>query len=213
MNIYVLLCEQEKYYVGRTTQSIPQRFKQHLDGNGSAWTRKYKPLYVVEKKKNASEWDEDAYVKRWMKSKGIDNVRGGSYCQMKLDDISIAALRREIRGATDQCMKCGQEGHFARHCNYKKSKKCTRCNREGHTKAQCYAKTYIENVKVWICEDCDREFDTKKGAIYHQRFHCRGRRKKSSKCKKCGRKGHYANKCYAATHVDGYELFDEFFWD
>lgn len=215
-SVYVLQCEQGKYYIGRTDQSVPQRFKQHLHGRGSAWTRKYKPLYVVEKKKNASKWDEDAYVKRWMESKGIDNVRGGSYCQMKLDDVSMEALRREIRGAMDKCQKCGQKGHFARYCTTQRAestiKHCVRCNRKGHTEAQCYATTYVENDEegdgVWRCSYCDREFATKKGASYHERFHCRRKGKKSSKCKRCGRNNHYTSNCYAETYANGEYIYD-----
>ena len=79
--------------------------------------------------------------------------------------------------------------------------------RPGHTAPHCYAKTYVEE-EVWCCDNCDREFDTQKGAAYHQRFHCREKKKKSSKCRRCGRNNHYTNNCYAETHVRGYDLDD-----
>ena len=211
-SVYVLQCEQGKYYVGRTDQSVPQRFKQHLHGRGSAWTRKYKPLCVVEKKKNASKWDEDAYVKRWMKSKGIDNVRGGSYCQMKLDDVSMEALRREIRGAMDKCQKCGQKGHFARYCTTQRAKStikhCVRCNREGHTEARCYATTFANGLIKCPC--CAMEINKCLGCSLEERNSCSSNnfkyKKKSSKCKRCGRNNHYTSNCYAETHANGYNL-------
>ena len=44
-NIYILELEDGKYYVGKSIDPI-QRFEQHASGEGSAWTRKYKPVAV-----------------------------------------------------------------------------------------------------------------------------------------------------------------------
>ena len=206
-SIYVLKCQEGKYYVGKTDKTAMERFKEHTAGKGSVWTRKYKPSELIECF-HGDKFDEDKKTKQYMDKYGIENVRGGAYSQIKLDEASLAALKREMNGANDKCNKCGNSGHFAKYC--KAEKKCTRCNREGHTEKQCYATTYEEEemIKVWICTDCNKEFDTKKGAIYHERFHCRKKKKKSSKCKRCGRNSHYASNCYASSHVKGYYLED-----
>ena len=63
--VYVLELENKKYYVGKTT-NFDERFKQHKNGVGSFWTKKYKPIKVVEIVKNVSNFDEDKYVKIYM---------------------------------------------------------------------------------------------------------------------------------------------------
>ena len=214
LTIYVLKCRNGKYYVGKTEKTAMKRYKEHAAGNGCAWTRKYRPIELVECT-FGDKFDEDKKTKKYMDKYGIDNVRGGSYCQIKLDQASLASLKKEMNGANDKCNKCGKSGHFMRDCKYKKPKKCTRCNREGHTASKCYATTYVESdeedemVQVWICTDCNKEFDTKKGAEYHQRFYCHKKRKKSSKCNRCGRNNHYTSQCWAELHVKGYVLNDE----
>ena len=210
MYIYVLQLSQGKWYVGKTTKTAMKRFAEHKAGYGCAWTRKYKPIGIVECFLG-DNFDEDKKTKQYMDKYGIDNVRGGSYCKIQLEQASVASIKREMNGSNDKCNKCGKLGHFMRDCKYKKSKKCTRCNREGHTASKCYATTYIESdeeEEIWVCDNCDREFDTKKGAEYHQRFYCRKKKKKSSKCKRCGRNSHYTSNCYAETHTKGYYLSD-----
>jgi predicted GIY-YIG superfamily endonuclease len=42
-NIYILKLQNNKYYIGKTND-INSRYKQHLCGSGSAWTKKYRPF-------------------------------------------------------------------------------------------------------------------------------------------------------------------------
>ena len=44
------------------------------------------------------------------------------------------------------------------------------------------------------------------GCVFRPGVYCRKKKKKSSKCKRCGRNSHYASNCYAETHVKGYYL-------
>ncbi len=163
-----------------------------------------------------------------MKQYGINNVRGGSFCQIKLDETTIETITRMINGSTDKCYKCGGD-HFSslcslvkkneyNNCNVNISNKytCFRCLRDGHTMDNCYASTdkngeeLIEYVEVFACEYCCKEFETEKGAKYHVNVHCKNKNttKKSStnKCFRCGRSGHYADSCYANNHVNGNNL-------
>ena len=191
--IYVLLCEKNKWYVGKTDKKPVVRFKEHLAGKGSAWTRKYKPITIAEIYEG-DNFDEDKKTKELMSKHGINNVRGGSYCQIKLDKASLGVIQKEINGAGNNCIKCGKAGHFARYCKTKKTKKkakCKRCNREGHTEKQCYATTYIEETDE---EDSDED--------EYEEYE----RKPRGTCYRCGRKGHYSNNCYASSHKKGYYL-------
>ena len=46
MKVYVLELEHGKYYVGKTT-NVPRRFKQHLSGSSSIWTRMFRPIRII----------------------------------------------------------------------------------------------------------------------------------------------------------------------
>ena len=92
--IYILKLNDNKYYIGKTNRTVNNRYQEHLDGTGSYWTKKYKPLSVIKQIENSSPYDEDRYVKEYMAIYGIDNVRGGSYNQDELTCETIRFLRK-----------------------------------------------------------------------------------------------------------------------
>jgi predicted GIY-YIG superfamily endonuclease len=52
MNLYILKCKNNKYYVGTTKQDVKKRLTQHMKGWGAAWTKKYKPISKNTKNKS-----------------------------------------------------------------------------------------------------------------------------------------------------------------
>ena len=110
----------------------------------------------------ASHFDEDKITKEYMAKYGIDNVRGGSYCNIDLDDFQIEALKTEIGGAQNKCARCGRSGHFQKECYARTDVDgnefvsedeedrvvCFRCGREGHISPECYAKTHIKGYYI-----------------------------------------------------------------
>jgi predicted GIY-YIG superfamily endonuclease len=197
-NVYILELEQGKLYVGRTTD-IAKRIEQHFLGEGSAWTKRYKPVAVVATMHTVDMFDEDKWVKICMRSAGIDNVRGGSYSSMRLSVEQKKTLEREIRTAEDRCFKCGSSDHFSSDCpqNHvrqrvtpKPPQACFLCGGEGHTPKNCYAKTHV-----------------KRYALGEESL-LKAPRSSPTKvvCVRCGRASHTADTCFAGTHSQGYVL-------
>ena len=224
--IYILELENKKYYVGKTLN--PNfRLEQHFNSSGSQWTKKYKPIKVLEIILNCDNFDEDKYTLKYMEKYGINNVRGGTFCELKLNKDNLCTIKKMINGSTDKCYICGENGHFAKDC-YQDNDNileefenllidndlCFRCYRKGHYVSDCYAKNTItgnkiedssdEEIEVFCCSYCGKEFDTLKGITCHENLYCKNNKtKQKNTCFRCGREGHYSTDCYATKHING----------
>jgi predicted GIY-YIG superfamily endonuclease len=198
-NIYILRLEGGRYYIGKSNNVIG-RYQEHMNGSGSAWTRKYSPVALERTIENASPFDEDKYTKEYMSKYGIDKVRGGSYVEIELSDFHVEALKMEIWGAKDLCTQCGRKGHWVKDCRAKTDVSGNMIEYEKDSKKE------VE----WGCDYCDRTFATAFGCGIHEKS-CKGKRTNYVKqtttntCYRCGRQGHYASNCYARTSVKEYD--------
>lgn len=130
--IYILKLQSDKWYVGKT-DDFERRIEEHLLGKGCEWTKKY-PLTDIDNVVQCSTdpYDEDKFTLKLMAEQGINNVRGGIYCQMELDDSDIENIKRSIRNARNLCLNCGKPGHFINNCKLG----CLRCG-NGHKTKDC----------------------------------------------------------------------------
>jgi len=126
--IYILALQGQKFYIGKTAGVLEQVIQLHIAGNGGEWTNKNKPTNLVNSFKSTSSFDEDNVTKEYMIKYGIDNVRGGSYSTIVLDEWQVKSLQREFDRIskspnTEKCEKCEGVGHNAKHCTVEKDKK------------------------------------------------------------------------------------------
>ena len=169
--IYVLELKHGKYYVGKSAD--PQkRFDEHRAGHGSAWTRLHPPIRIERLMKGASAFDEDRYVKEYMARHGVENVRGGSYSAVELDEVQRHAIQQELRGASDACMRCGRRGHFV---------------------GSCYARTDVHGHSL---DDSSDDSDDSSDSSDSEDSEDSDEDEDEVTCFRCGRVGHYANTCY-----------------
>lgn len=154
-NIYILKLERDNYYVGKT-DNIERRYLEHINGNGSFWTKKYKPISIEKTIFNASHFDEDKYVKEYMVKYGINKVRGGSYLIEQLSESQLYNLYREIRGALNLCINCGSDKHFVKDCNYNKLiyYNCKKCNQYFENQIKLNNHNNLCNINLSGCFIC-----------------------------------------------------------
>jgi hypothetical protein len=114
--IYVIQLMNDKYYIGKTVN--PHfRFETHFTNNGAEWTKLHKPIKILELIPNCDNYDEDKYTYKYMDKYGIDNVRGGSYTSIVLDNETKKQLEKISNSTNNRCFICSNVGHFANNCN------------------------------------------------------------------------------------------------
>ena len=181
-DIYILRLEGGHYYVGKS-DNVEKRYEQHINGYGSAWTRKHKPISLFKTIRSASMFDEDKYTKEYMSKYGIDKVRGGAYVSVLLDDEQYKHLERELFAAQDKCVNCGKKGHFVKACPYTDED-----DEDEDDEDEDEEDDEDEEVEAdeWGCEYCDRTFTTAFGASVHEKS-CGSKKKTSTYAKSSGR--------------------------
>ncbi len=186
--IYILELENQKFYVGKT-EHPDIRIDSHFQNEGSIWTKKYKPIRIQELIPDCDSFDEDKHVLKLMSEKGINNVRGGSFSQIKLNDENMKTIQQMLVSTNDQCFICGSKEHFMKDCKQKKKTDpkcdCASSYFSPHRKSKCLLKKVLD-----LFDDEEEEVE----------------KIKSYKCFRCGREGHFIKNCYASTHINGNKL-------
>ena len=208
--IYALKLENNKYYIGKTNNPS-FRIERHFNSEGSAWTKKYKPIELIELIPDCDNYDEDKYTIKYMKKYGITNVRGGSFCEIRLTENNMSTLKQMIQSSGDKCFICGLSGHYAKECKKKETQKiptvnlnekcdCPTSYFSPHRKGKC-----LLNKVLSYFDDEDDDVEQIQKQIQTQLEEP----VKETTCYRCGRTGHYANQCYAKKHINGSQLEDD----
>jgi hypothetical protein len=95
------------------------------------------------------------------------------------------------------CFECNKTGHYSNECpNKVETFSCQYCDKQFETQkgATYHENFYCKNkVEIFLCQYCDKEFETQKGATFHENVHCS---KKKNKLK--------ANKCFTCGREGHY---------
>ena len=181
--IYVLKLQNNKYYVGKTTNPH-YRLNEHFSECGSEWTKKYKPICIHELRPDKTATDEQIVTQEYMKKYGINNVRGGPWCKISLTKSEEDLITKIIQSNTDNCYKCGKPGHFSSACYATSDVEGNVLQKdeedeeekdeedEEDENSDCDEDDDIKIMPVWCCLYCGKEFDTERCANYHERFYC-----------------------------------------
>ena len=86
--IYVLKLVDDRYYVGRTC-NILRRIKEHFTDSGAIYTKKYKPLKVIEVEEEKTRDDEKIKTLSTMEKYGWEKVRGACWCCVEIKKPNI----------------------------------------------------------------------------------------------------------------------------
>jgi predicted GIY-YIG superfamily endonuclease len=202
---YVLELNEKKYYVGKSSKPM-KRVGDHCSGGlsgklsrGSGWTHHYEPLKILEINEAHDPMEEDFTTLRYMYRMGIDNVRGGSFCELNLSQENIHTLEKMIKGTDDRCYFCGSSDHLIASCDRKNVQRKTTKYKEKKIPKKEISKTKIlkcygaeqllsnstdlvtnipkdpvtrEQVNKIKCKYCKMPFQSMKKMTFHSEYKC-----------------------------------------
>ena len=95
IHIVILELENNCFFIGKTNDLLFNINKYNRNFND--FTIKNKPIKIHEFKENCNIYELDITVKIYMNKYGINNVRGGSYCDLILSKEQISILEKELK--------------------------------------------------------------------------------------------------------------------
>jgi len=79
--VYVWQLEQNKYYIGYS-ENLAKRFDEHMAEEGAIWTKRYKPVSIIEIIRGNKD-TEKAKTLEYIKKYGFEHVRGSVWCKIE----------------------------------------------------------------------------------------------------------------------------------
>lgn len=78
--VYVLELVENHYYICRTSNFM-QRMNDHFTGGGAEYTKKYRPIKIIEANEEKNVYDERDKTLEYMRIYGYEKVRGYAWCR------------------------------------------------------------------------------------------------------------------------------------
>jgi hypothetical protein len=102
MSIYIIKLSNEKYFICK--KQIPNMSFEELvcTGFNFDWTTLNKPLQIIQRIDNCNDFDEDKYTLIYMKRYGINNVRGGNFIDVELDQQIVFVIENIIKNQEEK---------------------------------------------------------------------------------------------------------------
>jgi hypothetical protein len=125
--VYILKCEHNCYYIGKTRGSYFIEIENHFQGKGCEWTKIHKPIRLEILRHFCNENDDDFYTRLFITKYGLDKVRGGSYSQVQLTEQEVYELKQHPIDQQITCFKCSMKGHKGYICPFLRSN-CNKYN-------------------------------------------------------------------------------------
>jgi predicted GIY-YIG superfamily endonuclease len=96
-SFFVMELEHGKYFVGASQDPV-KTLEEHREGlTRITWTQIHRPIRLLSIVPVAVKEQLDDYVCQWMREEGMENVRGGSWSDVRLRDKD----RRDIGGRAE----------------------------------------------------------------------------------------------------------------
>lgn len=188
VSIYILKLESNKFYIGKTDNDPEVRFAQHCnEARCTEWMKIYKPIEIMKIYEDCDDFDEDKYTLKYMSDYGIDNVRGGSFCEVNLPQDNISTIKKMIRGSNNRCFTCGSSEHFANKCNTPRG-------------------TTSKEDNGNESDSSDSSYQSAQSSIKSPDSNRKRKRASEDFCDRCGRNNHCISNCYATYHRNGRKL-------
>ncbi len=99
MFVYALLLVSSKYYIDTYSDNDVPKLLAH--SRRSEWVKQYNTIYIQEIYHTENLFEADNLTKKYMLKYGIENVRGGSYNKIQLEEWQIKSLQHELNNVTN----------------------------------------------------------------------------------------------------------------
>ena len=167
--IYALKLETDKFFIGHTLnpiKSIEIHYRWHLN---IEWLKKYPWVDIYELIPNCKFEELDKYTLKYMAKYGIDNVRGGNFINIILENNILNNIKQALVLLKDDIL---HNNIINKDKNYYESNiDIIKPNSiEKYDKNVEKNNIKIDNTK---CRFCNKEFETVNGKNYHEKKYCK----------------------------------------